>query len=152
MGSSPKVKGDANDSDTEHRELRTRSRLSRGTATSGGLSAGALLPKSVRVRDGLSRRTGRLFVSNVRPEVTAEDFFKQISESSSNSNVLSVHKLISSRDDISSFCVVVPQEYFDGICCPEVWEKDILFKPYNGLLRQEKISETFKSSPGGVNP
>lgn len=85
-------------------------------------------------------RTKKFFVSNLRPELTAEQVAEHLGRLGANAKT--VHKLRTRRDTYASFCAVVNEHDLRKLCDPSKWISNIVFKEYRGTPHPDQIVHT----------
>ncbi|XP_018493934.1 uncharacterized protein LOC108863809, partial [Galendromus occidentalis] len=94
----------------------------------------------------------RLFVSKVRPALTAKDMFDFLASSDIRASL--IEQIKPRVDHYSSFCVHVHPDDFAAVSSPDLWEESIVFREFLGSVRhpidryehtladQDKVSAT----------
>lgn len=88
-------------------------------------------------------RTRAIFISRVTPTITEEDLKSYLSNEISITNVEVVRlKTRNNNDHYASFHVKVPEDKFEIVNSSVIWPEGILFKPFLGPLRDDKLYKT----------
>lgn len=87
----------------------------------------------------------RLFVTHVRPDLSAEQMLEMIN--AWNTHVKKVYRLKTQSQKYASFCVMVLEEGFASITEPDRWSKNVRFKEYRGHPHSDQIVEVAPVEP-----
>ncbi|KAM7292690.1 hypothetical protein ISCGN_025828 [Ixodes scapularis] len=91
-------------------------------------------------------RKRALFVSRLHPETTSDEL-SEIVSSALGCQSFSCTKLAARYDTYASFHVIVNEEDFEKLVCPDLWPEGCLFRPFLGRLRVDNERSALNPKP-----